>query len=139
MIDGTRGFRGLDDPRGSLLRVGRFLRAAAVSTILVNETHAITGNFQATEDRTSNLADNIVFLRHIEYCGEVGKVIGTYRGEVEKVIGTVKMRTSDFERTLRELEITADGIQIGDPLQQLCGILTGTPAWEPTAEEREGQ
>ena len=122
MIDGTQGFqenlRGLEDTTGALLRVGRFLRAAGISTILVNEIHNITGEFRATEERTSNLADNIVFLRHVEY-----------RGEMRKVVGTLKMRTSDFERSLRELEITEEGIRVGEPLPQLRGILTGTPEW----------
>ncbi|WP_158855057.1 ATPase domain-containing protein [Halorhabdus sp. CUG00001] len=123
MIDGTQGFkqnlRGLEDPTAALLRVGRYLRAAGVSTILVNEVHNITGDFRATEERTSNLADNLVFLRHVEY-----------RGELRKVIGALKMRTSDFEHSLRELEITPEGIRVGEPLPQLRGILTGTPDWE---------
>ncbi len=123
MIDGSQGFqenlRGLDNTTGGLLRIGRFLRAAGVSTILANEVHNITGDFHATEERTSNLADNIVFLRHVEY-----------RGEMRKVIGTLKMRTSDFERSLRELDITGDGITVGEPLPQLRGILTGTPEWD---------
>lgn len=122
MIDGSQGFqenlRGLDNTTGALLRIGRFLRAAGVSTILVNEVHNITGDFHATEERTSNLADNLIFLRHVEH-----------RGKIRKVIGTLKMRTSDFERSLRELEITADGIRVGEPLPQLRGILTGTPEW----------
>ena len=125
MIDGTQGFkqnlRGLEDPTAALLRVGRYLRAAGVSTILINEVHNITGDFRATEERTSNLADNLVFLRHVEY-----------RGELRKVIGALKMRTSDFEHSLRELEITTDGICVGDPLPQLRRILTGTPDWEET-------
>ena len=125
MIDGTQGFkqnlRGVEDPTAALLRVGRYLRSAGVSTILVNEVHNVTGDFRATEERTSNLADNLVFLRHVEY-----------RGELRKVIGALKMRTSDFEHSLRELEITADGICVGDPLPQLRGILTGTPDWEET-------
>lgn len=130
MIDGSRGFeqnlRGLEDPTSALLRVGRFLRTAGVSTILVNEVHAVTGDFQATEERTSNLADNIVFLRHVEY-----------RGEMRKVIGTLKMRTSDFEHSLREFEITPEGIRVGEPLGELRGILTGTPEWHTPSEDRE--
>jgi circadian clock protein KaiC len=127
MIDGTQGFkqnlRGIEDPTAALLRVGRYLRSAGVSTILVNEVHNITGDFRATEERTSNLADNLVFLRHVEY-----------QGELRKVIGALKMRTSDFEHSLRELTITADGIEVGDPLPQLRGILTGTPDWNESAE-----
>ena len=131
MIDGSQGFqenlRGIEDTTGALLRIGRFLRAAGVSTILVNEVHNITGTFHATEERTSNLADNIIFLRHVEY-----------RGEMRKVIGTLKMRTSDFERSLRELEITTDGIRVGEPLPQLRGILTGTPDWnDDVGDERD--
>ena len=131
MIDGSQGFqenlRGIEDTTGALLRIGRFLRAAGVSTILVNEVHNITGTFHATEERTSNLADNIIFLRHVEY-----------RGEMRKVIGTLKMRTSDFERSLRELEITTDGVRVGEPLPQLRGILTGTPDWnDDVGDERD--
>lgn len=130
MIDGTQGFqqnlRGIEDTTAALLRVGRYLRAAGVSTIIVNEVHNITGDFQATEERTSNLADNIIFLRHVEHTGEM-----------RKVIGTLKMRTSDFERKLRELEITADGIRVGEPLPQLRGILTGTPEWSRATDGDE--
>ena len=130
MIDGSQGFqenlRGIDDTTRALLRIGRFLRAAGVSTVLINEIHNITGEFHATEERASNLADNIIFLRHVEY-----------RGEMRKVIGTLKMRTSDFERQLREFEITADGIRVGEPLPQLRGILTGTPDWDDT-DGRDG-
>lgn len=130
MIDGSQGFkqglRGIEDPTGALLGIGRFLRAAGVSTILINEVHNITGSFKATEERTSNLADNIVFLRHVEY-----------KGEMRKVIGTLKMRTSDFEQSLRELTISGDGIQVGEPLPQLRGILTGTPEWTTPPDNRE--
>jgi circadian clock protein KaiC len=128
MIDGTQGFqqnlRGLDDPTSVLLRIGRYLRAVGVTTFILNEVHNITGDFQATEERTSNLADNIVFLRHVEY-----------RGEMRKVVGTLKMRTSDFERSLRELKITDAGIEVGGPLPELRGILTGTPEWHSPPDE----
>ena len=121
MIDGMQGFktnlRGLeDDPSKTILRLGRYLRSHGVSTIITNEVHNVTGEFRATEEHTSNLADNIVFLRHVEY-----------DGEMRKVIGVLKMRTSDFERTLRELEITEHGLKVGDPLPGMRGILTGTP------------
>jgi circadian clock protein KaiC len=66
----------------------------------------------------SHLADSIVVLRHVEY-----------RGELRKVIGVLKMRTSDFETGLRMLEITGEGLVVGDPLPELRGILTGTPDW----------
>lgn len=128
MIDGIQGFnqnlRGLDDdPAYNILRIGRYLRSKGVSAIINNEVHNITGEFRVTEGRTSNLADNIIFIRHVEY-----------RGEMRKVIGALKMRTSDFERTLRELEITEYGLSVGDPLANLHGVLTGTPEWDAAPE-----
>jgi circadian clock protein KaiC len=40
------------------------------------------------------------------------------------------MRTSDYENQLRELEITAHGLRVGDSLPELRGILSGTPTWD---------
>ncbi|MFW5900832.1 MAG: circadian clock protein KaiC, partial [Halodesulfurarchaeum sp.] len=57
-----------------------------------------------------------------------------YRGEIRKVIGVLKMRTSDFERTLRELEITEYGLKVGEPLPDVRGILTGTPEWDDSKQ-----
>jgi circadian clock protein KaiC len=90
-----------------------------VTGIVTNEVHQITGEFRATEQKVSHLADSIIVLRHVEYRGELGKVIGV-----------LKMRTSDFETGIRRLEITEDGLAIGEPLSDLRGILTGTPDWQ---------
>lgn len=121
MIDGIGGYRksvrGVsEDGIDEIAALGRYLKNMGVTTILVNEVHQITGAFQATETGTSYLADNIVFLRHIEH-----------RGELRKVIGVLKKRTSDYEKHLRRLEITEHGLKVGDPLDGLRGILTGTP------------
>lgn len=129
MIDGTKGFyqnlRGMDDdPTQNLLRIGRYLRSQGVTVIVPHEIHSVTGEFKVTEGGTSNLADAIVFIRHVEY-----------HGELRKVIGTLKMRTSDFERALRELEITEYGLKVGDPLPHLREILTGTPDWHDGSSE----
>ncbi|QSG13363.1 RecA-superfamily ATPase implicated in signal transduction [Halapricum desulfuricans] len=123
LIDGTQGFkqnlRGHgENPITNLIEIGRYLRQMGVTTIVTNEVHDITGQFRATEEQMSNLADNIVFIRHVES-----------RGKLEKVIGVLKMRTSDFERTLRKLEFTEYGVSVGDPLENLQGVLTGTPEW----------
>lgn len=131
MIDGTTGFeqnlRGTDsDPAQDLLRIGRYLRSQGVTTIIPHEVHSVTGEFKVTEAGTSNLADTILFIRHVEY-----------QGKLRKVIGTLKMRTSDFERSLRELEITEYGLKVGEPLPQLRGILTGTPDWNDGHSENQ--
>jgi circadian clock protein KaiC len=38
-----------------------------------------------------------------------------------------KKRTRDYERKLREFEITPNGIKVGKPMDNLQGVLTGTP------------
>lgn len=117
-IDGYQtsllGVRGKQD----ITSLSRYLRNMGVTTIIANEVHRVTGEFQATEEKISQIADGIVFLRHIEQ-----------QGELRKVIGVLKKRTGDFEQTLRELQITEHGIRVGEPLPELRGILTGTPEW----------
>jgi len=123
VIDGfsgyERAFRGMgDDPTHQLIKIGRYLRNMNVTGIVINEVHQITGDFRATEHRMSHLADDIIIFRHVEY-----------RGELRKVIGVLKKRTSDFESALRTLEISDQGVSVGEPLSSLRGILTGTPDW----------
>ncbi|MES3517184.1 MAG: ATPase domain-containing protein [Natronomonas sp.] len=119
MIDGIKGY-GLtlqgENSRRRLHSLGRYLKRRGVTSILIDETSNITGEFRATDGELSYLADNIVFLRHLEL-----------QGELRKAIGVLKKRTSDFERTLRRYEITEHGISVGEPLTNLRGILTGTP------------
>lgn len=128
MIDGVTGYERAFEGSGGdhetqFLKIMRYLRNMNVTGIMTNEVHQITGEFQATEQRVSHLADDIIILRHIEY-----------KSELHKVIGVLKRRTSDFENRLRRLQITEDGIVIGDPLVDLRGILTGTPTWKDDEE-----
>ena len=123
MIDGVTGYERAfneahTDADHHLVKIGQYLRNMNVTGIITNEVHQITGDFRATEHRISHLADDIVFFRHVEY-----------KGELRKVIGVLKKRTSDFESTLRVLDITDEGLAVGEPLSELRGILTGTPDW----------
>ncbi|MDX1671402.1 MAG: ATPase domain-containing protein [Balneolaceae bacterium] len=93
-----------------------YLQNMGVTTILINETHNITGNFTTTNLNASYLSDNIIFMRYLE--------LG---GEIQKVIGVLKKRLSDFERSIRKFDITSDGLVVGEKLSHLQGILTGIP------------
>jgi circadian clock protein KaiC len=128
MLDGINGYelsiRGDEAAlRRRLYSICRYLTSMGVTVVLLDEVSTVTGEFEVTEGRVSYIADNIVFLRHIEMAGEL-----------RKVIGVLKKRTSDFERTLREFEITEHGIKIGEPLTGLRGILQGTPELTETAD-----
>ncbi len=75
-------------------------------------------------DGISYLVDNAIFIRYLEI-----------NGQLRKAVGVLKKRLSDFEKTLREIEITSQGVQVGKPLTGLRGILLGTPEWVQSPEE----
>jgi circadian clock protein KaiC len=94
---------------------------------VVNEIEAITGDFRASELGISYMADNIIFMRYLEI-----------EGEMRRAIGVLKKRQTDFEKTLREYEITRYGLKVGKPLTALRGILSGTPEWTHEQGNRVG-
>jgi circadian clock protein KaiC len=121
MIDSVSGYRLSvrgQDLVSHLHAVCKYLQNMGVTVILINEVEHITGDFRATDVGISYVADNIVFLRYLEL-----------QGQMRKAIGVLKKRVSDFEKTLREIEITRYGIKVGRPLTGLRGILSGTPEW----------
>ncbi len=122
MIDGLSGY-GISIQSDDLVRhvhaLCKYLQNMGVAVLLINEQEMITGDFRATDIGISYLADTIVFLRYLEVYGEI-----------RKAIGVLKKRTTDFERALRQFEITGSGIKVGEPLTHLRGILRGYPEWE---------
>jgi len=119
MLDSIAGYR-LAFQQHELVRnlhlLCQYLKRLGVTVILINEVETIVGDFKVTELGISYLADNLIFLRFLEL-----------RGELRRAIGVLKKRLSDFEKTLREFEITRYGIKVGHPLDQLRGILGGLP------------
>lgn len=131
MIDGIAGYRMVIEGEQTellteLQRLCRYLKNMGVTVILIEETANVIGEFEATTSNISYLADNIVFLRHLEL-----------EGELRKVIGVLKKRVSDFEHTLREFEITQHGVKVGEPLTNLRGILSGSPEWVTKGGDRD--
>lgn len=121
MIDSVAGYRLSlrgEDLVSHLHALCKYLQNMGVTVLLINEVESVTGDFKVTDVGISYLADNIVFIRYLEL-----------EGEMRKAIGVLKKRLSDFEKTLRELEISRYGIKVGKPLTQLRGILSGTPEW----------
>ncbi len=124
MIDSVAGYR--LSVRGNdlvphLHALSKYLQTLGTAVLLINEVETVTGDFRVTETGISYMADNIVFLRYLEV-----------RGEMHKAIGVLKKRLTDFEKTLREIEITRYGIKVGRPLSDLRNILSGVPEWVNT-------
>ncbi|GAC1466971.1 MAG: ATPase domain-containing protein [Ktedonobacteraceae bacterium] len=121
MIDSIAGYRlsvQSNDLVPHLHALSKYLQTLGITVILINEVESVTGDFRVTETGISYMADNIVFLRYLEI-----------RGEMHKAIGVLKKRLTDFEKTLREIEITQFGIKVGRPLFDLRNVLSGVPEW----------
>jgi circadian clock protein KaiC len=96
-----------------------FLGQQGVATILIGAHQGLIGSQMNTPVDASYLADAIILLRYFEAMGEV-------RG----AISVVKKRGSKHERTIREFSLDDTGINIGEPLRDFRGVLTGVPTYE---------
>ena len=88
-----------------------------VVSILILGLHGVMGDIRNDID-LSYLSDSVAQLRYFEA-----------RGEVRQAISVIKTRTSQHERTIREFQIGANGIQVGEPLREFQGVLTGVPTF----------
>lgn len=129
MIDSTAGYelsiRG-ENLASHLLALSKYLQNMGAVVLLITETQDVVGGFRVSDRGISFLADNVVFLRFLEI-----------DGELRKAIGVLKKRLSNFEKTLRQFEISRYGVKVGKPLTELRGVLMGTPEWvKPRVENR---
>lgn len=101
-----------------------YLGQRGVLTLLVGVQQGMLGGTMTSTVDTSYLADNVILLRYFEASGEVRQAISIF-----------KKRGSLHERSIRQLSVTASGIQIGPVLKQFRGILTGVPQLIGTLED----
>jgi circadian clock protein KaiC len=94
-----------------------YLAQQGVLTIVVMAQHGIMGRMESPAD-LSYLSDVVLLLRYFES-----------QGAIHQAISVMKKRTGSHERTIREFRISREGIQVGDPLQDFHGVLTGTPTY----------
>ncbi|WP_435333740.1 ATPase domain-containing protein [Haloarchaeobius sp. TZWWS8] len=123
MIDGIDGYlasiTGEDvDLISRLHALVGYLRNVGVTTLLTTEMETTLRHFRPTSRRASYLADNIIFLCYFE--------LGA---RIHRAIGVLKKRAGPFDSEMREFTIAETGISVGESLEGLHGILTGTPEW----------
>lgn len=94
-----------------------FLSQQGILTIMTVAQHGLMGTMQAPVD-VSYLADTVVILRFFEALGSV-----------KKAISVIKKRSGYHEETIREYKINSQGIQVGEPLREFQGVLTGVPSF----------
>ena len=96
-----------------------YLSQQGIISLLILGQHGVMGDLRVDID-VSYLADAVVLMRFFEV-----------EGTVRKSIAVIKTRTSDHERIIREFDIGASGVTIGEPLTGFAGLLSGQPNYVP--------
>jgi circadian clock protein KaiC len=125
IIDSLNGYmNAMPEERFLILQMHELLSTLnqlGVVTILVLAQHGLMGPMQTPLD-ISYLSDAVLMLRYFEA-----------EGRVRRAISVVKKRSGPHEDTIREFRLTAEGVQVGPPLTQFRGILTGVPDYRGEA------
>lgn len=93
-----------------------FLGQCGAATLLINVQRGLIGASMDSPVDASYLADSIVLLRYFEA-----------QGTVRSAISVLKKRSGAHERAIREFAITSHGLDVGPPLLNFHGVLTGVP------------
>lgn len=99
-----------------LIKFYKLLNKLGVMVLAAMEQEDIVGDTIKVGTGFTNLFDVIILLRYFEL-----------RGELKRSVGILKKRDSDFQKYIREFQITRFGIKVGEPLKNMRGILTGVP------------
>lgn len=95
-----------------------YLNQQGVATFLILAQAGIVGPNMMPPVDLSYLADNVLLLRYFEA-----------EGCVRKALSVVKKRSGRHEDSIRELRMRDGAIEIGEPLRDFRGVLTGVPVF----------
>ncbi|MFQ5578417.1 MAG: ATPase domain-containing protein, partial [Anaerolineae bacterium] len=119
-LDSLRGYNLAMEAFGSLTahmqNIVYYIRNQGASLFIIDEQENLTGDLRITNLGVSYIADNVLLVRFAEV-----------QGRLIRVVSCLKKRQGNFQPDLRELKITAQGLQIGETLEHLRGVLTGVP------------
>jgi circadian clock protein KaiC len=101
-----------------------YLSQHQVLALLTLTQHGIIGGLPIDPIDMSYLSDTVLLLRHFEA-----------EGAVRQAISVVKKRHGLHEKTIREVRITAAGVELSQPLKNFSGVLTGNPVYEGIQEK----
>lgn len=121
VLDSLNGYmHAMPDGRFLILQMHEllsYLGQKGVITILVLAQHGLVGAIEAPID-LSYLSDSVIMQRYFEHAGAV-----------RKALSVVKKRSGRHENTVREYRLSAAGLQLGPPLKNFNGILSGSPEY----------
>jgi circadian clock protein KaiC len=120
IIDSINGYmQSMPEERLLPMQVHELLSFLANNGVTMIMTLVQRGIFGSPIDETADvsyLADTVVLLRYFEV-----------QGSVRQAISVVKKRSGNHERTIREARVSKGGLQIGEPLHEFQGVLSGVP------------
>jgi circadian clock protein KaiC len=105
-----------EDFRESLYRLVATLTDMGVTVLMTMEMEDRYTELRFSPHGNAFLADAIIMQRYIEI-----------QGKLRRVLSVVKVRGSAHSEDIHVYGINADGIAVGDSLDQFQGILTGRP------------
>jgi circadian clock protein KaiC len=98
-----------------------YLNHRGINTLVTLTQQGMIGNMTTPVD-TTYLADNVILFRYFEALGEI-----------RRAISVLKKRSGAHETVIREMRFGSTGLELGEPLTQFQGVLTGTPSFLGTA------
>jgi circadian clock protein KaiC len=132
VIDSLNGYlNGMPSERYLLIHLHEllsYLGQKGIVTLVTVAQHGMMGAAMNAPIDVSFLADAVILLRFFEAAGRV-----------RQAISVVKKRRGFHERTLRELKIGPNGMEIGDVLDEFQGVLTGVPRFRGKSEQLLGE
>jgi circadian clock protein KaiC len=121
VIDSLNGYlNAMPDGKFLILQMHEllsYLGQQGVLSILILAQHGLVGPMDTPLD-ISYLSDAVVMLRYFEY-----------GGRVRRALSVVKKRSGNHEHTIREFQLTSNGIAVGPPLTEFSGVFSGTPTY----------
>ncbi|EGY01841.1 circadian clock protein KaiC [Nitrospirillum viridazoti Y2] len=121
VIDSLTGYEAaMPEERALVLHLHEvllYLNRQGVTTFVTVAQHGLFGSMESPVDITY-LADTVILLRYFEA-----------DGDIRRAMSVVKKRTGPHETTIREYRIADGGLQLGEPLRNLQGVLRGNPIY----------
>lgn len=110
-------FTGHDQFRLEAYRLIRYLKTKGLGSLLLWESPNLIGDNYAISDMgLSFLCDAIILLRFVEI-----------ESAMKKAISIIKLRGSGHDKSLREFEITEQGIKLKAAFLGYEGVMSGSP------------
>jgi circadian clock protein KaiC len=95
-----------------------YLGHLGVTTFLVLAQHGLVGAMSGSSADITYTADSVIVFRFFES-----------KGGIRRAISMLKKRHGRHEETIREYSLRNGRIEVGEPLTQFQGVLTGVPTF----------